>query len=112
MKIGFKNKDKSSFKAGDIVALKEEYNDGSRTGKLRYYIIGLLDSGFYCLINVKTGQIGEALAVNGSCRHIDVWDITNLVEYYNEENLTDLIEHYDGKIYSGDKAKLILEKNK
>lgn len=108
MEIKVKTRNKKDFKAGDIVTLKEERNY-YRTGKTNYYLVGLLDDGLYCLININTGKIGETLG--GSSRYIEHWDFDNSIDYYNKEDLITLIKRHDGKVYSGDKAKLLLEKN-
>lgn len=97
MKVEFianKDKNKPKFKVGDIVAIKEEHN-GLKTGKTKYYLLGITNSYYYCLINVKTGEID---------------DITNhhTLDY---EDLTELIKHYNGRVYSGDKVKLVIDKN-
>lgn len=108
MEIKVKTRNKKDFKAGDIVTLQEERNY-YRTGKTNYYLVGLLESGLYCLININTGKIGEILG--GSSRYIDNWDLDNSIEYYNKEDLLTTIERYDGKIYSSNKAKLLLKEN-
>lgn len=102
MKIEFvDNKDKpvSKFKAGDILALKEEYN-GLKTGRTNYYLLGFYIDQYY-LNDIETGTFAEDYTK----------DCLGTIEYSKEE-LTDVIERCDGVIYSGDKVKLVIEKNK
>ena len=85
---------KPKFKVGDIIALKEgDY--GFRTGKTKYYLLGLYNDDYYYLVNIETGEMVTVGAP----------EITEV----SKENLTSMIEYYDGKVYNGDKAKLIVE---
>lgn len=88
---------KPKFKVGDIIALKEE-DYGFRTGKTKYYFLGLYNDDYYYLVNIETGEMVTVGAP----------EITEI----SKETLTSMIEHYGGKVYNGDKAKLIIEEIK
>ena len=97
MKLKFvdtKPKIKPKFKVGDIIALKEE-DYGFKTGKTKYYLLGLYNDDYYYLVNIETGEMVTVGAP----------DITDI----SKETLTSMIKHYDGKVYNGDKAKLVIE---
>lgn len=82
------------FKVGDIIALKEE-DYGFKTGKTSYYLLGFYNDDYYYLVNIETGE----MVTVGSP------EITTI----SKETLAYMIEHYDGKVYNGDKAKLVIE---
>lgn len=85
---------KPSFKVGDIIALKEE-DYGFRTGETSYYLLGFYNDDYYYLVNIETGEMVM----------IGAPELTGI----NKETLAYMIEHYDGKVYNGDKAKLVIE---
>ena len=89
-----------SFKAGDVIALKVPYED-SRISVTEYYFIGSC-SDLYCyyLFNIDTGGI---VIINDNGKK----DIT-----ISKEIIAALIKHNHGKVYSGNKAKLIIEEIK
>ena len=100
MKLKFvdtKPKIKPKFKVGDIIALKEE-DYGFKTGKTKYYLLGLYNDDYYYLVNIETGEMVTVGAP----------DITDI----SKETLTSMIKQYDGKVYNGDKTKLIIEEIK
>ena len=97
MKLKFvdtKPKINPKFKVGDIIALKEE-NCGFKTGKTKYYLLGLYNDDYYYLVNIETGEMVTVGAPDITC--------------ISKETLAHLIKQYDGKVYSGDKAKLVVE---
>ena len=85
---------KPKFKVGDIIALKEE-DYGFRTGETSYYLLGFYNDDYYYLVNIETGEMVMVGAPE--------------ITYLSKETLTSMIEHYDGKVYNGDKAKLVIE---
>lgn len=85
---------KPKFKVGDIIALKEE-NYGFRTGETSYYLLGFYNDDYYYLVNIETGEMVT----------VDAPEITTI----SKKTLAHLIEQYDGKVYNGDKAKLVVE---
>lgn len=89
-----------SFKAGDVIALKVPYED-SRVSVTEYYFIGSC-SDLYCyyLFNIDTGGM---VIINDNGKK----DIT-----ISKEIIAALIKHNHGKVYSGNKAKLIIEEIK
>ena len=89
-----------SFKAGDVIALKVPY-EGSRISVTEYYFIGSC-SDLYCyyLFNIDTGGM---VIINDNGKE----DIT-----ISKEIIAALIKHNHGKVYSGNKAKLIIEEIK
>lgn len=100
MKLKFvdtRPKIKPKFKVGDIIALKEE-DCGFKTGKTKYYLLGLYNDDYYYLVNIETGEMVTVGAP----------DITDI----SKETLTSMIKQYDGKVYNGDKTKLIIEEIK
>lgn len=101
MKVEFiDNKDKviPKFKVGDILALKVEC-DGSRTDGTRYYLPVFYNDLYFYLSNIETGILFE----NSKKAYRGPTEFT-------KEELADLIENYDGVLYSGDKVKLVIEK--
>lgn len=92
--VDTKPKIKPKFKVGDIIALKEE-DYSFRTGETSYYLLGLYNDDYYYLVNIETGEMVTVGAP----------DITGI----SKETLTSMIEQYDGKVYSGDKTKLVVE---
>ena len=101
MEIDFmyhKDKTKPDFKEGDIVALRVDC-DGIKTNIKNYYLIGKYNTNYYCLIDIKTGEIFTYQDYNDT-------------RYLDKEDLIDLIEGCDGKVYKGDEAKLSLEETK
>lgn len=85
---------KPKFKVGDIIALnKEDY--GFRTGETSYYLLGFYNDDYYYLVNIETGEMVMVGAP----------EITEV----SKETLTSMIKQYDGKVYNGDKAKLVIE---
>ena len=105
MEIETKTKDKTevSFKAGDIIALKADSNF-NKTTETNFYLIGLSnveDCDDYYLTDIKTGVTAK-ITLNNSLSY---------KRFFNKEDLATIIRVYDGKVYQGDKAKLILEEN-
>lgn len=89
-----------SFKAGDVIALKVPYED-SRISVTKYYFIGsCIDLYCYYLFNIDTGGM---VIINDNGKK----DIT-----ISKEIIAALIKHNHGKVYSGNKAKLIIEEIK
>lgn len=85
---------KPKFKVGDIIALnKEDY--GFKTGKTSYYFLGLYNDDYYYLVNIETGEMVT----------VDAPETTDITK----KTLAHIIEQYDGKVYNGDKAKLVIE---
>lgn len=95
IEIETKNKTEVSFKEGDIVALKVDSNF-KRTKEPHYYLLGLCANG-YRLTDIKTGALSRYAKDNS--------------DYFGSASLKFLLNIYDGKIYSGDKAKLIITRN-
>lgn len=93
-----KDNTKPSFKEGDIIALKVNI-DGTKTNITNYYLLGKCTPTHYCLIDIKTGEL---------YMYQDYIPIRCL----SKAELMDLIECYDGKVYKGDKAKLVIEEIK
>lgn len=85
---------KDKIRAGNIVELKVN-DEGNRTEEPIYYLIGYSEeSDCYYLVNMETGvtfptALGELFAT--------------------EEDIQDLIEEYDGKVYDEKESKLTLE---
>ena len=101
MEIDFmyhKDKTKPDFKEGDIVALKVAC-DGIKTNFPSYYLIGKYNTTHYFLVDIKTGEMYMYQDYSSS-------------RYLDKEDLVDLIEGCDGKVYKGDEAKLSLEETK
>lgn len=85
---------KPKFKVGDIIALnKEDY--GFKTGETSYYLLGLYNDDYYYLVNIETGEMVMVGAPE--------------ITYLSKEALASMIKQYDGKVYNGDKAKLVVE---
>lgn len=97
MKIETKNNTEVSFTEGDIVALKVDC-DGSKTDIENYYLIVEYNTTYDCLVDIKRGEMY-------------MYQNYSSTRYLNRADLMDLIERYDGKVYKGDKAKLILKNN-
>lgn len=93
-----KDNTKPEFKEGDIIALKVDC-DGIETNITNYYLIGLYNDHYYCLIDIKTGEMY-------------MYQDYSSTRYLSKADLMDLIERCDGKVYKGSKAKLSLEENK
>lgn len=91
-----KDKTKPKFKEGDIIAIKIDRN-GIKTDKTNYYLIGKYNANYYCLINIKTGEMY-------------MYQNIDTTQYLNKEELNTLIYHHDGKVYNGNKARLLIEK--
>ena len=85
---------KDKIVAGNIVELQVD-SKGNKTEKPIYYLIGYSEeSDCYYLVNIETGvtfpsSLGELFAI--------------------EEDIQDLIEEYDGKVYDEKEVKLTLE---
>lgn len=90
MKVEVKNDKETKFKPGDIVALKNH-----STKKEEYYLVTYNDH-FCSLANVENGQLFKK-------------DELFRDSYSSIAAFDDLIKKEDGKVYSGDKAKLILK---
>ena len=108
MEIKTKNKTEVSFKEGDIVALKVDSNF-DKTTETNYYLVGLHDVedrelyGYdydYYLTDIKTGvMVKIATGYKG-------------MRFFDRDTLARVIWILEGKVYSGDKAKLILKETK
>lgn len=101
MEIDFmyhKDNTKPEFKEGDIIALKVN-SDGIKTNLTNYYLLGKYTPTYYCLIDIKTGEMYMYQEHNSS-------------RYLSKADLMDLIEGCDGKVYKGNEAKLSLEETK
>lgn len=85
------------FKVGDIIALKKE-DYGFRTGETSYYFLGLYNDLYYYLVNIETGEMVT----------VDAPETTGITK----KTLAHIIEQNDGKVYNGDKAKLVIEEIK
>lgn len=86
---------KDKIVAGNIVELQVD-SKGNKTEKPIYYLIGYSEeSDCYYLVNIETGEMVMVGAPE--------------ITYLSKETLTSMIEHYDGKVYNGDKAKLVVE---
>ena len=90
-------KTKPKFKVGDIIALKDEAYD-FKTVKTNYYFLGFYNDLYYYLVNIETGEMVT----------VDAPEITEI----SKETLAHIIKQYDGKVYNGDKAKLVIEEIK
>lgn len=108
MEIETKSKTEVSFKEGDIVALKVDSNF-DKTTETNYYLVGLHDvedrdlydyDYDYYLTDIKTGvMVKIATGYNG-------------MRFFDRDTLARVIWILEGKVYSGDKAKLILKETK
>ena len=110
MEIETKDKTEVSFKAGDIVALKVDSNF-NKTTETNYYLVGQHDVedrelyGYdydYYLTDIKTGAMAKTTNNYG----------LSDMRFFDRELLARVIWVYEGKAYSGDKAKLILKETK
>ena len=90
-----KDNTKPSFKEGDIIALKVN-SDGIKTNLTNYYLLGKYNTTYYCLIDIKTGEMY-------------MYQDYSSKRCLSKTELMDLIACYDGKVYKGDKAKLVIE---
>lgn len=106
MEIEAKNKTELSFKAGDIIAFKID-SQCEETEETHYYLLGMYvdeedgeEYAYFYLTDIKTGTMAKVL-VNPSYIRRKV--------YLSRQDITDFIENYHGKVYTEDKAKLILK---
>lgn len=110
MEIETKNKTEVNFKEGDIVALKVDSNF-DKTTETNYYLVGLhdvedrelygYDYGYY-LTDIETGIMVKMTIGYGLSEK----------RFFSKELLARIIWVFEGKAYSGDKAKLILKETK
>lgn len=110
MEIETKDKTEVSFKVGDIVALKVDSNF-NKTTETNYYLVGMHDVedrdlyGYdydYYLTDIKTGVMVKMIVGYGFSDS----------RFFSRKDLARIIWIFDGKVYSGDKARLILEETK
>lgn len=110
IEIETKNKTEVSFKEGDIVALKVDSNF-DKTTETNYYLVGMHDvedhdlynyDYDYYLTDIKTGVMA---IVTG-------YGISKGMRFFDRDTLARVIWILEGKVYSGDKAKLILKETK
>lgn len=108
IEIETKNKTEVSFKEGDIVALKVDSNF-DKTTETNYYLVGLRDvedrelydyDYDYYLTDIKTGVMVKIVT---GCKGM---------RFFDRDTLARVIWILEGKVYSGDKAKLILKETK
>lgn len=108
VEIETKNKTEVSFKEGDIVALKVDSNF-DKTTETNYYLVGLHDvedhdlydyAYDYYLTDIKTGVM---VKIATGCKDM---------RFFSRDTLARVIWILEGKVYSGDKAKLILKETK
>lgn len=106
MEIETKNKTEVSFKEGDIVALKVDSNF-DKTTETNYYLVGLHDvedrelyDYDYYLTDIKTGVMAKIVT---GCKGM---------RFFERDTLARAIWILEGKVYSGDNAKLVLEETK
>lgn len=108
IEIETKNKTEVSIKEGDIVALKVDSNF-NKTKETNYYLVGLRDfedrelydyDYDYYLTDIKTGLMAKIVT---GCKGM---------RFFERDTLARAIWILEGKVYSGDKAKLILKETK